>query len=351
MKPKQITLADIARELNVSPATVSRALKDHPDISEETREKVKKLAKELHYRPNTIAQGLRKQESKIIGVIIPEIVHHFFSSVISGIMEYAYKAGYRVMLCQSMEMYEKEAEDVEALFSSRVDGILISLANETKDYTHLEEVRNYGVPVVSFDKVCHTLENHSMVMIDDFEGAYNIVTHLLENGFRRIAHIHGPLNPITSQNRLNGYRKALKDFNIPGEEAYVKGCQLVTQEEGYNFTKELISLPNPPDAIFAVTDLVAIGAMVAIKEAGLSIPNDIAVVGYSDWAMASVVEPALTTVSQPGFEMGSLAAKLLIEEIQYINEENEAPYRHKKMTLKTEVKIRQSSIRKRVLAS
>jgi len=351
MKPKQITLADIAKELNVSPATVSRALKDHPDISQETREKVKKLASALHYRPNTIAQGLRKKESKIIGVIIPEIVHHFFSSVISGIMEYAYKAGYRVMLCQSMEMFEKEVEDVEALFSSRVDGILISLANETKDYTHLEEVRNYGVPVVSFDKVCYSLENHSMVVIDDYEGAYNVVTHLLENGYRKIAHIHGPLNPITSQNRLNGYKAALKTYGLAEEKAYIKGCHLVTQEEGYNFTKELIALPDRPDAIFAVTDLVAIGAMVAIKEAGLSIPNDVAVVGYSDWAMAAVVEPALTTVAQPGFEMGSLAARLLIDEIHYINEDNEAPYQHQKKTLKTEVKVRQSSVKKTVLAS
>jgi len=351
MKSKQITLADLARELKVSPATVSRALKDHPDISADTRKKVKELARSLHYRPNSIAQGLRKQESKIIGVIIPEIVHHFFSSVISGIMEHAYKAGYRVMLCQSMEMLEKEIEDVEALFSSRVDGILISLANETNNYKHLEEVRNYGVPIVSFDKVCQNMPNHSKVIIDDYEGAFNITTHLLEQGYRNIAHIHGPLNPITSQNRLNGYRDALSAQNVPENPDYIMGCQFVTQEEGYNFTKKLISLPNRPDAIFAVTDLVAIGAMVAIKEAGLSIPNDLAVVGYSDWAMASVVEPSLTTVAQPGFEMGSLATQLLIDEIKYLHEDHDLPYRHTTEVLKTEMKIRDSSVKKAVLAS
>ncbi|MEM1135108.1 MAG: LacI family DNA-binding transcriptional regulator [Bacteroidota bacterium] len=351
MKAKQITLADLAKELGVSPATVSRALKNHPDISIQTRKKVQELADKLHYRPNSIAQGLRKQESKVIGVIIPEIVHHFFSSVISGIMEYAYQAGYRVMLCQSMESLAKEKEDVEALFSSRVDGILISLANETNNYAHLEEMRNYGLPIVSFDKVCQKLENHSMVMIDDYEGAYNVVTHLIEQGYRRIAHIHGPLNPITSQNRLKAYLDALKDHDLSQNDDYIMGCKQVTQEEGYIFAKKWIQQQPIPDAIFAVTDLVAIGAMVALKEAGLKIPDDIAVVGYSDWAMASVVEPALTTVAQPGFEMGKLATSLLIDEIKHLHSDQEIPYQHHTEVLKTQLKIRKSSVRKPILVS
>ncbi|UZR94832.1 LacI family DNA-binding transcriptional regulator [Chondrinema litorale] len=351
MKARQITLADLAKELNVSSATVSRALKDHPDISLETRQKVKDLAQKLNYRPNTIAQGLRKQESKILGVIIPEIVHHFFSSVISGIMETANTAGYRVMICQSMEMYSKEVEDVEALFSSRVDGILISLANETSNFDHLRKIKNYGLPVVSFDKVCYEIKDHSMVIIDDFEGAYNIIEHLINAGYDKIAHFHGPLNPITSQNRLNAYLKALKDHNIPKNEDYIIGCDKVTQQEGYEFTKQLINMPNRPNAIFAVTDLVAIGAMVAIKEAGLRIPEDIAVVGFSNWAMASVVEPALTTVAQPGFEMGKIATSLLIDEIKYLHSDSEQAYKYQTKILKTKLMIRESTVKTSVLAS
>ncbi|MBT29113.1 MAG: LacI family transcriptional regulator [Thalassobius sp.] len=351
MKARQITLADLAKELNVSSATVSRALKDHPDISLETRQKVKDLAQKLNYRPNSIAQGLRKQESKILGVIIPEIVHHFFSSVISGIMEAANAAGYRVMICQSMEMYSKEVEDVEALFSSRVDGILISLANETANIDHLRKMKNYGLPIVSFDKVCYDMKDHSMVIIDDFEGAYNVIEHLIDAGYDRIAHLHGPLNPITSQNRLNAYLKALKDHNIPKNEDYIVGCDKVTQQEGYEITKQLINMPNRPNAVFAVTDLVAIGAMVAIKEAGLRIPEDIAVVGFSDWAMASVVEPALTTVAQPGFEMGKIATSLLIDEIKYLHSDSEQDYNYQTKILKTKLMIRESTVKTSVLAS
>ena len=350
MKAKQITLADLAKELKISSATVSRALKDHPDISIKTRNKVKELAQKLNYRPNSIAQGLRKQESKILGVIIPEIVHHFFSSVISGIMETANKAGYRVMICQSMELYAKEVEDVEALFSSRVDGILISHSNETSNFAHIEKIRQFGLPVVSFDKVCYKLKHHSMVIIDDYEGAYNIVKHLIKAGFDKIAHLHGPLNPITSQNRLKAYLEALKDHHLEKNETYIMGCKQVTQNEGYEFTKHLINLPERPNAIFAVTDLVAIGAMVAIKEAGLRIPEDIAVVGYSDWAMASVVEPSLTTVSQPGFEMGKIATSLLIDEVKHIHSDSEEAYNHQTKILKTKIMIRDSTIKSSVLA-
>ena len=210
MGKRQITLADLAKELGISTATVSRALKDYPDISAETKRRVLELAKLRNYYPNTIAASLRNQESHIIGVIIPEVVNHFFSTVITGIMNVAYQAGYRVMICQSNESYEKEVEDAKALLASRVDGVLVSVAHETSTFQHFQEFKNAGIPIVFFDKTCEGILGTSKVVVDDYKGSFDAVEHLIQQGYTRIAHIRGPLTANNSRNRLNGYLDALK---------------------------------------------------------------------------------------------------------------------------------------------
>lgn len=342
MGKRQITLADLAKELNISTATVSRALKDYPDISDETKLRVLALAKEKNYRPNTMAAGLRNQESKIIGVMIPEIVNHFFSSVIKGIMHVCYDADYRVMLCQSSESYEKEVADANALFSSRVDGLLVSLAHETQRFDHFQDFHDAGIPVVQFDKISEEIPDTSKVVVDDYLGAFHAVEHLILTGHKRIAHLSGPLIAYTSLNRFNGYQAALQHYGIPFDESLVLGCKDITLEEGQAFCKKLMGLPQPPDAIFCITDAVAIGAMVGAKQAGYRVPEDLAVVGFSDWQISAIVEPSLTTVSQPSFEMGKLAAQILIQEIHDLKEGR--PVNHETHILKTHLKIRHSSV-------
>ncbi|MEO0472306.1 MAG: LacI family DNA-binding transcriptional regulator [Bacteroidota bacterium] len=344
MNRRQVTLADLAQELGISTATVSRALKDYPDISNETKERVLALARQWNYRPNSMAAGLRKQESRVIGVIIPEIVNHFFSSVIKGIMQTAYDADYRVMLCQSDESYEKEVADANALFASRVDGILVSLAHETVALDHLYEFQHAGVPIVFFDKVpLEEKNNISKVVVDDYQGAYNVVSHLIEQGAKRIAHFRGPMEAYTSRNRFLGYQAALEANGIPLDTDLVYDCSKITLEEGVSFVHDLVDKGVAFDAIFSITDSVGIGALLGLQEKGLNVPEDVMLAGFSDWKMSSVVQPSLTTVAQPSLEMGRLAMELLLREIQASKDEVEPVY--ETIVLKTELKVRDSSQR------
>ncbi len=344
MNKKQITLSDLAKELGISTATVSRALKDYPDISDSTKIRVLNLAKEWNYRPNSMAAGLRKRESKVIGVIVPDIINHFFSSVIKGIMSVAYDADYRVMLMQSDESYEKELVDAEALFSSRVDGVLVSVAHGTKSYEHLLQFNQSGIPIVFFDKVPSDITDSSKVVVDDYHGAFSVVEHMIDQGCRRIAHFRGPLLASTSRNRYEGYIAALRKHALPIEECLVKACQEITLEEGHDFTQALIEAGDPFDGVFAVTDNVALGAILSLRNAGKHIPNEVAVVGFSDWKIAAILDPPLTSVAQPSEEMGTLAAKLLLKEIAAIKDEEEIS--PETIILRTELKIRRSSLRK-----
>jgi LacI family transcriptional regulator len=341
MNKRQITLSDLAQELGISTATVSRALKDYPDISVETKRKVLELAQRWNYRPNSMAAGLRKRESKVIGVIIPSIVNHFFSSVITGIMQVAYDRDYRVMVCQSDESYEKEVTDAYALFSSRVDGLLVSLAHETDRYHHFDEFWDAGVPVVFFDKIPPEAGQFSTVVVDDYGGAYRAITHLIEQGYRRIAHLRGPVFAYTSRNRLNGYRQALTDHGLPIDESLIYACESISFEEGQQFARQIIQDQPTCDAIFCVTDTVAMGAMVAIKDAQRQIPQDLAVVGFSNWHMSTIIDPPLTSVAQPSQEMGQLATQLLLQEIQA--NKQDIPFAHQNIILPTELMIRPSS--------
>lgn len=334
----QITIKDIARTLNISPSTVSRALKDHPDISPATKKAVRELAKELDYQPNSIALSLRKSKSFTIGIVIPQIVHHFFSTVISGIEDVAYDAGYHVMICQSNESYEREVLNTQALLASRVDGMLVSVSHETNDVKHFESIIKRGIPVVFFDRVVSSL-NTSSVEVDDFGGAYRAVEYLLKSGCRRVAHLAGPENLLNSQNRLRGYKKALDDYGVAQNYEHIITSGL-TIEEGRKACLQLLEENEMPDAIFAANDPLAIGAMQVLKERNISIPEQVSVIGFSNEPLTSLIEPPMTTVEQPGFEMGQMATRLLLQEIDNKNEEQ---LKSEKKELKAELVIRKST--------
>ncbi|MEO0553905.1 MAG: LacI family DNA-binding transcriptional regulator [Bacteroidota bacterium] len=343
MKSNQVTIKDIARELGISPSTVSRALKDHPDISPETKRVVTELAEKLNYQPNSIALSLRHSKSNTIGVIIPQVVHWFFSTVISGIEDIAYGAGYSVIVSQSNESYEKEVTDTKSLFNNRVDGILISMSKETTDYGHFESLYSRGIPMVFFDRVCPTL-NTSKVIVNDFNAAYNATQHLIDQGYKRIAHLAGGKTLSIGTERLNGYKAALEENGLKFDEQYVAYENLVDDEKHAKaLMNDLFALSNPPDAVFANNDVSAIGAMMAAKEKGLKIPDEFGIVGFSNWRFTELTEPALSTVDQRGFEIGQEAARLLIKEIEASEDEIVEPLTK---TLETELIIRRSSLRK-----
>lgn len=307
------TLSDIARELGTSTSTVSRALRNHPDISESTKEKVREVAERLEYFPDTLAQGFKKQRTTTIGIIVPEIQHHFFSSAISGIEELAYNAGFTIMVCQSNEDYEREKLNLRALVSNRVAGILVSLSQTTKDVSHFEILKKRKIPVVFFDR-SHKDITESQVIVDDYQGAYELIKYLAHRGYKRIAHIAGPENIMIGMERERGYRDALTDHNLVVDETLiVRGGY--RRRDGSIGVQKLLDLASVPDAIFAVNDPVALGAFVVLKERGIRIPEDIALAGFSNNPLSSLLEPPLTTVDQFSYNIGKRAAQLLLEQI------------------------------------
>jgi len=340
MKSSQATIKDIARELGISPSTVSRALKDHPDISPKTRKAVKELAEKLNYEPNAIALSLRSRSSRTIGVIIPEIVHYFFSSVISGIEEVAYQSGYTVIICQSNEDYDKERNIIHTLMSKRVDGILVSVSKTTTNYDHFLELQKSNIPVVFYDRVLN-IPNSDRVIVDDYNGAYKAVSHLIKMGCCRIAHLATSQDLMIGRNRKNGYIQALKDNNIEVDEEIILRCD--TDKHAQKCIPYLLSLQKKVDGIFAVNDLTAITAMAIIKRSGYRIPEDIAVVGFSNSVYSAMTDPPLTTIEQHGFEMGRRAISLLLERIQA-----EVPVDARVEQIKTDLIVRGSSQREPV---
>ena len=336
MKSRQVTIKDIARQLNISPATVSRALKDHPDISKRTKKAVVELAASLNYQPNSIALSLRSKRTYTIGVIVPEIIHFFFSSAISGIEDIAYQAGYNVIICQSNESYEREVANVNTLINNRVDGILISVSKNTEDSSHLKRITDLGIPLIFFDRVCDDIEAHK-VIVEDERGAYLAVKHLIDKGYKKIAHLAGPETLIISKNRKQGYLRALKEHNIEIDESLLMVAD--NKEAGINAMKKLLARQDKPDAIFSVNDNAAIGALQVIKNAGYKVPEEIALIGFSDdQKITSLVEPHLSSIAQPAFQIGQMAGKLFLKQI-----ENPEPEKFEKVVLDTQLIVRASS--------
>jgi LacI family transcriptional regulator len=342
MKLGQATIKDIAKELNVSTSTVSRALKDYPGISDETKRKVKELADRLNYRPNAVALSLRKSKSFTIGVIIPEVVHFFFSTVISGVEEVAHANGYNVILVQTNEKLSREKSSIETMLSNQIDGVLVSFSRETTDFVHFKKLMDLDFPIVFFDRK-PDLENTVNVTVNDYQGAYDATSHLAKQGYTKIAHLAGPSNLAISKRRKEGYLKALEDEGLSSRPNWIVECPSGSESESYQIAMELFkNTSDRPDAIFAHHDIVAAGAMIAIKKLGLKIPEDVGVVGYSNWQFSSMIDPPLSTVSQPGFSIGENATHLLLD---MIGGKEPGYQRPQDVVLDTELVIRKSSLR------
>ncbi len=342
MKTGQITIVDLARELNISTSTVSRALKDYHGINIGTKRKVQELAKKLNYRPNAVALSLRKSKSFTIGVVIPEIVHFFFSTVISGIEEVAFANGYNVILCQTNEKLAREISSMEALLSNQIDGLLVSFSKETINFDHFSNLLSINFPIVFFDRVPE-IEHTVNISINDFKGAFDAVSHLIDQGYSKIVHLAGPRNLKISQNRKAGYVAALEKAGIPINDNWIVECTEGTQKESYKLITEIFAGDqNRPDAVFASHDITAAGAILAVKSLGLKIPQDVGVVGFSNWQFSSMIEPPLSSVSQNGFTMGETATELLLE---LINRKNDGTFETKNIVMEPELLIRASSLR------
>lgn len=336
---RRTTLKDIAQALNLSPSTVSRALNGYPSLSEETIHLVKDYAEKHHYVPNSIAVNFRKNRTCILGMVVPHLVHHFFSTTISGALEAAKKNGYSVLMAQSYDLLKDEVLACQHLLGMGVDGLLISVSNETQEAEHLQAFLDEGKPVIQFDKVTSHILGPK-IEVDDFHGAYQAVTHLIRKGYRKIAHLSGRMNVKNSHERFLGYKKALEDHGLEFKEEWVKNCYDITEQEGFDFCMDLMESSNPPDAIFCITDLVALGVMNCLKLKALTIPDQVGLMGFSNWMLSEYTSPSLSSVNQFGYEMGTKAAEMLMELLK-IHELGE----NQTHILKTELVVRDSSLK------
>lgn len=338
MKNAQATIRDIAIKLNISISTVSRALRGVSDVNPVTKKAVIELANRLNYEPNRVAQSLRIKRTNTLGVIVPEIALHFFSSAISGMQEEASRHGYSIMICQSLESYETEKQNIHMLAANRVDGLLISISSETDDYRHIQQLIDKDIPIVLFDRIIDTL-SVSKVVVDDHDGAFKAVDHLIQSGCRKIAYIGGPSGLYISNQRKKGYLDALNKHQINIDEELIIHCHELKDEPGSR-VKNLLEFPTVkrPDALFCFNDPIAVTAMQVIKEKNIKVPDEISIIGFTNEPVSAFIEPSLTTVSQPSHAMGQKAIQLFIEQRQ-------DPENHKPITaiMKTELIIRNST--------
>ncbi|HEX7845136.1 MAG TPA: LacI family DNA-binding transcriptional regulator [Chitinophagaceae bacterium] len=313
---KEITIYDIAKHLNISATTVSRGLKDHPAINKNTRKKIADAAKELGYRSNTFASSLRSKKTHTIGVIVPRLNSYFVASVLSGMEDVASKQGYNLIISQSLESAEKEVLNARTMFNKRVDGLLVSLAYDTKDIQHLEPFFKKTIPVVFFDRI-YLHDESTSIIIDNFQAAYNLTKHLLEQGCKRIMHLGGNLLRNVYAERLRGYKQALRDHKIAFEEKLVYTSNL-NEEAGTEAAEHILRMKekNRPDAVFSANDTAAVHCMIRLKAAGVRIPQDIAFAGFNNDPISKVVEPNLTTVNYSGYSIGEAAVTNLINHLK-----------------------------------
>ncbi len=312
MNKSQITIKDIARELGVSPSTVSRALKDNPDISQETRDMIHKYAKEHNYKPNALALNLRTNRSNTIGVIIPQLVHHFFSCVLSGIEEMASKAGYNILVAQSNEQYEQEVKIIQSFQTARVCGVITSLAKDTAQYDHYQELIDNNIPIVFYDRICPNIKT-GRVVVDDYAGSFAAVEYMIQTGCKRILFYSADAHLEISKNRRNGFLDAMRKYKIPVDNDMIKQCD--SREHAIAITPDILEGNDRPDGFFAINDETAAGILYACKLAGLKVPDDVSICGFTDGAIAQNTDPKLTTVEQHGEEVGKSAMQLLMEKL------------------------------------
>jgi LacI family transcriptional regulator len=334
-----VTIKDIAKSLKLSVSTVSRALRGGSEIKKETREIVQELAARLQYSPNPIALSLKEKRSKVIGVIVPEIANTFCSSSIAGIEEVAYRCGYHVTIFQTHETYDREVINSQLVNSRRMDGLIIAVSNETNNYKHIADLIDKGIPVVMFDRVHEKIHTHKVV-VDDTRGAYLATEHLIKEGYRKIAHVTISKNLSITKNRLKGFRNALAKHKVPVNNDWIKHCN-------FNPTaidEAILSLftgDDKPDAIMASVERVVMRCVVVLKELNLRIPQDCALIGFSDNPLNDYLSPSLSSISQPTFEIGKRSAELLIDLI----ESKTPPAKYQTLQLETILNIRGSSIK------
>ena len=334
----RITITEIAKKLKIAPSTVSRALNNHASISEKTKNNVIALAKKLNYEPNIMAINLLRSKSNMIGVIVPQIMSHFYSAIITSIQDMLSKTTFNLMVCISNESFEEEVLLIQKLEKLHVDGVLICTSSETKNFDHLKKMQKKGIPIVVFDRDCPGLKADK-VLVDCYSGAFQAVEFLIQSGCKKIAHLAGPQNSSTTKQRLNGYLDALKKNKIPIKKEYIRYVSGFTSISGIKASEVLLKLKNPPDAIFAVNDNIAIAAINIAKKMSIKIPEELSIVGFNDDPHSSFMTPSLSTVLQPIFSIGMLSARILLHHLKDVNTKIE--FRHE--VFKTELITRESS--------
>lgn len=335
---KPATIKDIAKTLQISTSTVSRALRNAPDVSTQTKIAVQSLSEKLSYQPSRLALSLQKNQTHTIGVLVPNL-DFVLSTMIRGIDEVALEAGYTVMVCQSNESFGREIVNTRRLLDSIVDGFLVCVSSETKTFEHIKKITDKNLPMIVFDRISPALTAPT-VIIDNADGGFQATEHLIEQGYKRIAILAGPKNLTISNLRLDGYIAALKKYKRKSDPELIVHCDF-NQQYAYNATLDLLSKKQRPDAIFTISDRMAIGAMLAIKEKGLKMPKDIGLVGFNNEPVVSLVTPQISSVDQPAFELGKTAAKLFIERMHNENMDNA------EIVLKPRLVVRESSLRNR----
>lgn len=336
MRNKSVTINDIAKELGITSSTVSRALSNSPRVNEKTRQRVHAMAKKMGYHPNVVASSLRKGTSGTIGMIVPRINRHFFSNVISGVERIVNPAGFNLLIYQTDELHDKEILGLQTFLKNRVAGIIISLASDTDDYSHLEQLSKLGIPLVQFDRVKKELPGAKIVN-DNFNGAYLGVKHLVKSGYKRISHLAGALHLNVYLERLNGYLAALKESGIEKDDSLIIP-NIITRDGGAEAVKKVIEAK--AEAVFCAGDYSALGAMLEIKKQNIVIPEGIGVLGFANEPFAEIISPSLTSVEQNAFEIGNRAAQAII---QMIEERN--PTINSVETVPVRLIVRESTVR------
>ncbi len=335
---KRPTIVDIANKVGITPSAVSKALNNHPRISAATREAVLKAAKELHYHPNSLATGLRKRRSGLIGILVPAIHYSFFATAIKGAEEILSAEGYNVIIAQSKDQADVERKQLEGFLRAQVEGIIASIAAGTRDFSFYRNLST-ETPLVLFDRTLDD-EDISSVTVDDFNGAIKAVDHLVEMGYTKIAHLAGYSHVMPFGKRIDGYKSAMKKYQFPIRSEYIIQCA-PNKDEGARAMERLLQLSDPPDAIFAASDYLAFGAIKALKNHNVEVPRDFGIVGFSNEEFSSQVSPSITTVDQFSETMGSAAARLLLDQLSHSAKGNS--FVAQKRILSPKLIIRQSS--------
>ncbi|MCH7396607.1 LacI family transcriptional regulator [Belliella sp. DSM 107340] len=341
---KDITIYDIARDLGVSPTTVSRALNNHPAVKEKTKKKIFQAASDMGYQSNIFAANLRSKRTNNIGVIVPSLNSNFQASVLAGMEKVANAAGFNLVISQSLESIEKEIANTRSMFNSRVDGLLVSLASDAENLAHFAPFHKRGIPVIFYDRIANS-DSSTGVAIDNIQAAQIATNHLIDQGCKKIVHVLGSTNVSVYSDRLKGYKYALMDKNISFDQDQIIVLSDINEEAGEKIVAQILKMDPLPDGIFISNDACAASCMNHLKQKGIRIPEDMAIVGFNNELISRLVEPKITTINYPGFEMGEVAMKNMIN---YLDEpSNTTLHNTNKITLRSELLIRESSLKKK----